>query len=214
MRETWRGNRILLTLPSTRPLLLALIITNGLVVGIEALFVPYAGDAAAMLFVASAAGMLAGDVLMGRVLNEGQRRASGARLRLWLALPFLIYIVNPGISLAALLAGSASIGYAASLAHQELLVRLTPGHLSGQVLGAESAARVACQGLGALIAGGLAEAINPAQAIALLALSSLLVSASLSRSLARAARHAATSRAPSPYLTIVGASPAQPTHPS
>jgi predicted MFS family arabinose efflux permease len=159
--------------------------------GVRALFLPYAGDAATMLFVASAAGMLAGDVLMGRVLNEAQRRASAKWLRLWLALPFLIYIVHPGISLAALLAGSASIGYAASLAQQELLVTVTPRHLSGQVLGAESAARVTCQGLGALLAGGLAEAMNPGQAIALLALSSLLVSFSLTRSLARAAEHAA-----------------------
>ena len=79
--ETWRGNRILLTLPSTRPLLLALTIPNGLVAGCEALFVPYAGHAAAALFVAGAAGMLVGDVVVGRVLGGARRRASATWLR-------------------------------------------------------------------------------------------------------------------------------------
>jgi hypothetical protein len=60
LRETWRGNRILLTLPSTRPVLLALTIPNGLVAGCEALFVPYAGDAAAAFFVAGAAACSSG----------------------------------------------------------------------------------------------------------------------------------------------------------
>jgi predicted MFS family arabinose efflux permease len=186
LRETWRGNHILLTLPSTRPLLLALTIPNGLVAGCEALFVPYAGDAAAALFVAGAAGMLVGDVMVGRVLNAAQRRSSARWLRWWLAVPFLFFIVGPGIPVAALLAGCACLGYAATLAQQELLVELTPPDLSGQVLGAESAARATCQGLGALLAGAVAEVIDPGHAIAVLAVVSLLVSAALSRPLVRA----------------------------
>ena len=126
LRETWRGNRILLTLPSTRPLLLALTIPNGLVAGCEALFVPYAGDAAAALFVAGAAGMLVGDVMVGRVLDRAQRRASARWLRWWLAVPFVFFVLHPGTPVAALLAGCACLGYAATLAQQELLVELTP----------------------------------------------------------------------------------------
>lgn len=184
--ETWRGNRTLLTLPSTRPLLIALTIPNGLVAGCEALFVPYAGDAAAALFVAGAAGMLAGDVMVGRVLNAEQRRASATWLRWWLATPFLLFALDLGTPVAALLAGCACLGYAATLAQQELLVKLTPAHLSGQVLGAESAARATCQGLSALLAGAVAEAIDPGHAIAVLAVVSLLVCAALTRPLARA----------------------------
>lgn len=184
--ETWRGNRILMTLPSARPLLLALTIPNGLVAGCEALFVPYAGDAAAVLFVAAAAGMLIGDVMVGRVLNADQRRASARWLRWWLALPFLFFIFGPGTPVAALLAGCACLGYAATLAQQELLVELTPSRLSGQVLGAESAARATCQGLGALLGGAIAEVIDPGYAITLLAAFSMLVCAALTRPLARA----------------------------
>jgi predicted MFS family arabinose efflux permease len=186
LAETWRGNRLLLTVPSTRPLLVALTIPNGLVAGCEALFVPYAGDAAAALFVAAAAGMLIGDVLVGRVLNPERRRASARWLRWWLALPFLLFIFGPGRPVAALLAGCACLGYAATLAQQELLVELTPAHLSGQVLGAESAARATCQGLGALLGGAIAEVIQPGHAITVLAVVSLLVCAALTRPLARA----------------------------
>lgn len=85
----------------------------------------------------------------------------------------------------------ASIGYAASLGQQELLVRLTPRELSGHVLGAESAGRITCQGLAAAlagaIAGAIAEGIPTAGAIALLALGSLLVSVLLTPALRRAA---------------------------
>jgi hypothetical protein len=193
MRETWRGNRVLLRLPSTRPLLLALCVPNGLVVGCEALFVPYAGEAAAPLFVAGAVGMLSGDLLMGRVLTQAQRRRSAAWLRLWLALPFVVYLAHPDVPLAALLAGVASVGYAATLAQQEILVRLTPTALSGQVLGVDSAARTTCQGLGALLAGGVAEFIDPGLAIAVLAIGSLAVSATLTPALSRAAAAATRS---------------------
>jgi predicted MFS family arabinose efflux permease len=195
MRETWRGNRVLLRLPSTRPLLLALCVPNGMVVGCEALFVPYAGEAAAPLFVAGAMGMLTGDLLMGRVLTRAQRRKSAAWLRLWLALPFVVYVAHPDVPLAALLAGIACVGYAASLAQQEILVQLTPAALSGQVLGVESAARVTCQGLGALLAGGVAELVEPGHAIAGLAIGSLAVSAILTPALTRAAAAAARTEA-------------------
>ena len=88
--------------------------------------------------------------------------------------------------MAALLAGCACLGYAATLAQQELLVELTPPELSGQVLGAESAARATCQGIGALLAGAVAEVIDPGPAIAVLALASLLVCAALTHPLIRA----------------------------
>ena len=189
---TWRANRTLLQLPSTRPLLLALCVPNGLIAGCEALFIPYAGDDAAALFVAAAVGMLAGDVLVGRALDETQRRRSAAWLRVWLALPFLLFAVQPGALLAAMLTGTACLGYGASLAQQELLVKLTPPSLTGQLLGVDAAARVTCQGLGALLAGVVAELVTVGNAIALLALASVLVSLALTPALARVRERATT----------------------
>jgi hypothetical protein len=211
IRETWRGNTALLGLPSTRALMLALCVPNGLVAGCEAVFIPYAGDQAAPLFLAAAVGMLAGDVLMGRAFAAPRRLACTRWLRMLLAAPFLVFLWHPSVPLAALLTGLACIGYAASLGQQELLVKLTPASLSGQVLGAEAAARVTCQGLAAALAGTLAEVAPPGATIALLALASLLVSVGLTRALARAERHAVTVGAPSSYSTVAGPSPAQAT---
>ena len=189
---TWKGNSLLLGQSSTRALLLALCIPNGLIAGCEALFVPYAGSAAPSLFVAGAVGMLAGDVLMGRVLGQIGRRVVTGWLRILLAAPFLVFLWQPPTPLATLLVGVASIGYAASLGQQELLVRLTPANLAGQVLGAESAARITFQGLAAALAGALAEVIPAQIAIALLGVCSLLVSLSLTPSLRRATQEANT----------------------
>ena len=192
IRETWRGNAALLGLPSTRALLLALCVPTGLVAGCEALFVPYAADHAAPLFVAAALGMLVGDVVMGRILTPAQRRTCTRWLLVLLAAPFLAFLWHPEVPLAALLTGTACIGYAATLGQQELLVRVTPPSLSGQVLGAEAAARVTCQGLGAAVAGGLAEVLPAGPSIALLALVSLVVSVGLTPALLRVERHPQT----------------------
>jgi predicted MFS family arabinose efflux permease len=187
-RATWTANKLLLQQPSTRWLLLALCVPNGLVAGCEALFVSYSPSSAAVLFMAGAAGMLLGDILMGRILSGASRRVATERLRLLLPVPFLVFPFNPPIVVAAVMVAIASVGYAASLGQQELLVALTPHELTGQLLGAESSARVAFQGLAAAMAGALAEFVPTGQAIGLLSLSSIAVSLVLIPGLRRAAR--------------------------
>lgn len=176
LRATWAANTVLLRQPSTRWLLIALCVPNGLVAGCEALFVSYSPSAAAAFFVAGAAGMLAGDILMGRVLTERARRVGTEWLRLLLPVPFLVFVLQPPIPVAAVMVAIGSIGYAASLGQQELLVAVTPRELAGQVMGAESSARVAFQGVAAAVAGGLAEIVPTGQAIGLLSVASIAVS--------------------------------------
>ncbi|MFF1572300.1 hypothetical protein ACFVWR_06090 [Leifsonia sp. NPDC058292] len=187
-RATWAGNAILLRQPSTRWLLIALCVPNGLVAGCEALFVSYSPGSAAVFFMTGAAGMLAGDVLMGRVLTAPGRRVATVWLRFLLPLPFLVFLWHPPLAVAAAMVGLASLGYAASLGQQELLVTLTPPRLTGQLLGAESSARVAFQGLAAALAGALAEFIPAGQAIAVLSVCSVAVSLLLTPGLRRAAQ--------------------------
>ncbi len=186
LRETWRGNRRLLGERHTRPLLLALCLPNGLVVGCEALFVPYAEDAAGVLFVAGALGMLTGDVLVGRVLSERQRRRWSTPLRVLLAAAFVPFVLPLPLAVAALLAAVGSAGYGASLLQQEQLVALAPEDVRGQALGVEGSARMTAQGLCAVLAGALADVVGAGVAITLLALSSLAVTAALVPALARA----------------------------
>jgi predicted MFS family arabinose efflux permease len=194
VRETWRGNRELLAHRHTRTLLLALCLPNGLVVGCEALFVPYAGERAGWLLAAGAVGMLTGDLVVGRFLSAETRRRTNTGLRLLLAAPFLAFAFDPGIPVAALLVACATAGYGASLAQQEWLVALTPPALHGQVLGAESSLRMTFQGLCAVLAGGLADLIPTGVAMSTLAAASLLVSLALTQVLRRAASAAMSAR--------------------
>ena len=185
--ETWRGNRELLSHRHTRTLLLALALPNGLVVGCEALFVPYAGERAGWLLAAGAIGMMTGDLVVGRFLTPETRRRTHSGLRILLAAPFLVFVLDPGIPLAAVLVACATAGYAASLTQQEWLVALTPPALRGQVLGAESSLRMTFQGVCAVLAGGLADVVPTGMAMAALAAASLLVSLALTPALRRAA---------------------------
>ena len=192
--ETWHGNRRLLTERHTRTLVLALCVPNGLIVGCEALFVPYAEDRAGLLFAAGALGMMCGDLYVGRFLTADGRRRTNTALRLLLAVPFLAFAAAPGIAVATVLVAVASAGYAASLAQQEWLVALTPPALRGQVLGAESSARMTTQGACAVMAGALADLVSTAPAMAVLGVASLLVSLVLGRPLSRAATAALGAR--------------------
>jgi predicted MFS family arabinose efflux permease len=192
VRETLRANRVLLAQRDTRTLLLALAVPNGLVVGCEALFVPYAGGAAGWLLAGAAAGMLAGDVLGGRVLGPAGRRRASTPLRLLLAAPYLLFALEPSAPVAVALAAVASVGYAASLVQQEWLVALTPPQLRGQALGVESSVRMTLQGVCAAVAGALADLLTPAVAVTVLAVASLAVSAALTRPLARTGARAAS----------------------
>ncbi|MFC8718834.1 MFS transporter [Kitasatospora sp. NPDC057198] len=191
LRETWRGNAELLGRPGRRALLLNLWVPNGLVVGCEALFLPYAPDAAGTLLAASSAGMLAGDLLVGRLLDAARRARLAFGLRLLLAAPFLLLAARPPVWAAALAVGVAGVGFAATLPLQERLLALTPDAARGQVQGVESAGRIAGQGVGAALAGALAQWVEVRWAIGALAGVSLLVTAASRPAVRREGRAAA-----------------------
>lgn len=201
-RETWRGNRELLSQPTTRPLLLALCIPNGLIVGCEALFVPYSGSAAGLLLAAGAAGMMLGDLVNGRFLTRAQRSWSSTYLRILLAVPFLGFAFDLPIGVLAALVALGSIGYSASLSQQEMLVEATPFELRGQVLGLESALRMTTFGICAVLAGAIADLATPRSTITAFAVMSLLVSLALTRPLTRVA----TRTVPVPPAEVSGQS--------
>ncbi|WP_165547390.1 MFS transporter [Kribbella sindirgiensis] len=185
LAETWRGNRTLLAQRRTRPLLLALTLPNGLIVGCEALFVPYAGSRAGWLLAAGAAGMMTGDLVVGRYLTQQRRRTVARWLRFLLAVPFLGFAFDLPLAVLCVLVAVGSSGYAASLAQQEILVDLTAPELRGQVLGLESALRMTTFGVTAILAGAMADLTAAAPTMTAFAAASLLVSVALSRPLAR-----------------------------
>ena len=152
---------------------------NGLIVGCESLFVPYAPRHAGLLFAFAALGMLAGDTLAGRFVPSRWRARLGAPLRLLLAAPYLVFILQPALPIAAAAIVLASIGYSATLLLQQRLIALTPDELSGHALGLHSSGMLAMQGVGAAIAGVVAERTSPGRAMAVMAVISVAVTVAL-----------------------------------
>lgn len=172
-RDTWRVNRRLWRLPGVPAVYLALWVPNGLVVGAEALFVPYAGADAGLLFAAGAAGMLVGDAVTGRLIPAHWRARLVTPLRIVLAAPFLLFAVDPQVPLAAVAVAIASAGFSAGLLLQERLLALTPADTRGQALGLHTSGMLAMQGLAALLAGAVAEHLAVGDAMTTMAALSL-----------------------------------------
>jgi MFS family permease len=175
LRQTWTANAALFSHPGQRALLLNLWVPNGLIVGCEALFISYAPDHAGVLLAAGSAGMLLGDLTVGRLLTAGRRRRCAYALRLLLAAPYLLFAMHPPVLVASAAVFVASAGFAATLPLQEQLLALTPDPVRGQVQGVESAGRMTWQGIGAAIAGGVAQHVTPAATITAVAATSLVV---------------------------------------
>ncbi len=188
LRQTVRTNGWLLRQPRLRPLLVNLWVPNGLIVGCEALFVPYAGDRAGLLFVAAAVGMLLGDLTMGRFVTRERRAALSSAMRVLLAVPFLVFVLDPGLAVAVALVAVASVGYSGTLALQERLVHLTPEAVRGQVQGVEGAGRMTMQGVGAALAGGAAEVLPVGTTTTCCAVASLAVTLPTVRAVRRSFR--------------------------
>ena len=176
---TWRVNRHLLATPARRAIYLSMWLPNGLIVGCEALFVPYAPQTAATLFVAAALGMLFGDLAAGRLLSPQARQRLITPLRFLLALPYLLFALPLNTPIAAGAAAIASIGFASTLLLQERLLTLTGEDVRGQALGLHVTGMKAMQATGATLAGLLAQHLPPGTVIALMAAASLAATAVL-----------------------------------
>ena len=179
VRTTWRDNRLLWGNPQRRCLYLAMWVPNGLIVGCEALFIPYSTRFSGLLLSASALGMLAGDLFVGRFLTARRRQPLTEPLRLLLAAPYLLFLFALPVGLAATLVLIASIGYAATLLLQERLLAITPHELSGHALGLHSAGMLTMQAVGAALAGAVASHLPTGLTMACLAAASILVTLSL-----------------------------------
>jgi MFS family permease len=177
--QTWRNNARLWSSAPRRYVYLALWVPNGLIVGCESLFIAYAPRHAGLLFAFAALGMLIGDTLTGRFIPQGWRDRLGAPLRLLLAAPYLIFAFRPPLALAVVIVVLASIGYSATLLLQQRLLALTPDDLTGHALGLHYSGMLAMQGVGAALAGAVAQRTSPTTAMAVMAAVSVAVTLAL-----------------------------------
>ncbi|MEU0568431.1 MFS transporter [Nonomuraea sp. NPDC005983] len=176
---TWLSNVHLLSSPPRRRLYLALWVPNGLIVGCESLFVPFAPEHAGTLFAFAASGMLAGDVVVGRLVPARWQGRLGSPLLLLLAVPYLIFALDPPMPVALVAVTVSAIGYAASLVLQQRLVELTPAEMSGHALGLHSSGMLTMQGVAAALAGVLAQSTSPEIAMSIMAAASVMVTLAL-----------------------------------
>ncbi|MFE7836346.1 MFS transporter [Streptomyces sp. NPDC057474] len=176
---TWRTNALLWSSRPRRLTYLGLWVPNGLVVGGDSLYVSYAPGAAGTLYACGALGMFAGDMAVGRLVPPALRPRLATPLRLLLAVPYLFFVLRPGVALSAVAVTVASVGFAASLVLQERLMSLTPDDLAGQALGLHATGMAAMQGVGAVLAGTLAQLTSPATAMTLMAAGSVTVTLTL-----------------------------------
>jgi MFS family permease len=181
--QTWRTNARLWSSPPRRYVYLALWVPNGLIVGCESLFVPYTPRNAGLLLSVAALGMLAGDTVTGRFLSARWRERLGPFLRLLLAVPYLVFLLDPAFPVAAAAVLVASFGYSATLLLTERLVALTPGDMQGQALGLHSSGMLAMQGVAAALAGTVAQHSSPATGMAVMAAASIAVTLALAPAL-------------------------------
>lgn len=176
VRASWQASRALLANQRLRRLLMAQWIPNGLVVGAEVLFVPYAGPRAGTLFIASAAGMLAGDAVVGRWVPSALRPRLTLPLYLLLGVPYLAFATRPPLLLATVIVAFASLGYGGTLALQQLYADALAPAQRGHAFSLAAAGQLSAQGVTAWAAGALALALPVGGAMAVTAALSILAS--------------------------------------
>jgi hypothetical protein len=180
---TWQGNRELMREPRTRSMLLGLWLPGGLIVGAEAMYVPYAAGRAGVLFIAAAFGMLAGDVVIGRWVRPEARARIVNWLHALLAVPYLLFFLHPPMWAGVAAVAVASFGFAGSLGLQQRLIEVVPERLRGHALGLDGSGRMSMQAVGASLVGAVAEVTGAGAAMTIAGLGSLAVTAMLWRAL-------------------------------
>ncbi|TDD95442.1 MFS transporter [Actinomadura rubrisoli] len=170
-RETWRVNRLLLGDRTTRGLLLAGWLPISLSVGAEGAVIPYAdghGDpgAAGLILAAGAAGMLAGNLAVGRLARPALRERLTLPLTLLTGAPLLLFAWDPVLPLACALMAAGTFGLSYELTVQRRLVDAAPEPVRGQALGLSGTGVMTGQAAGIGAAGALTDVAAPSLVIA------------------------------------------------
>ena len=174
VRATMAGNLELLADRTVRGLLLAQWLPAWFVTGAESLIVPYAGSlglppsTASPLLAATPAGMLLGDVVVGRFCRPAARERLAFPLAALMGVPLLALAFRPPLPVTGAVLFACGFGFAYMLGVQQAFLDSLPGRLRGQAFGLNSTGMMTGQGLVPPLAGGLAAAFGagPAMAVA------------------------------------------------
>jgi predicted MFS family arabinose efflux permease len=183
VRETWRVNRLLLADRGTRGLLLAQWLPISLAVGSEGVVIPYTAhlgrpDAAGAVLASFAAGMLAGNLVVGRARD---RERLAPPLAAAMGLPLLGFAARPGVAAACVLAALAAFGLSYELGLQRRFLDAVPQDVRGQALGLANIGVITGQAACVAAAGALGEVLPPGMVMALFGAASTAAAAVLVR---------------------------------
>jgi predicted MFS family arabinose efflux permease len=172
VRATMAGNAELLRDRTIRGLLLAQWLPGWFVAGAESLIVPYTGSlgrpasAAGPLLAAMPAGMLIGDLLVGRFCAPATRTRLAFPLAAAMGVPLLVLVFRPPLPLACLALLACGSGFAYQLGIQQAFLDSLPERRRGQGFGLNSTGMMGGQGLTPAVAGALAGGVGAAAAMA------------------------------------------------
>ena len=189
VRTTLAGHRELLADRKVRGLLLAQWLPTWFVTGAEALIVPYTrslghpASAASPLLAAVPAGMLLGDVIVGRYCRPAARERLAFPLAAAMGVPLVALLARPPVPLAALALLACGFCFAYELGLQRAFLDSLPDGLRGQAFGLNATGGMGGQGLFPPVAGALALAFGAGAAMAIAGLATVLAALALRRPL-------------------------------
>lgn len=190
VRTTLRVNRRLLADGRVRGLLLAGWLPVVFLAGAEAMVVPYLGGQgqAGVVLAAAACGMGLGQFAVGRFAAPSTRERLSLPLAVLLGLPWLGFLLAPGVGWAAALAACSAAGLAYQLGLQRPFLEAVPEQVRGQAYGLQSAGLMTGQAAGAALVGAVGEVTGPGTAIAVAGAVGVLVTLALAGQLRAPAR--------------------------
>ncbi|MEU8036212.1 MFS transporter [Streptosporangium sp. NPDC049078] len=184
VRETLRVNRALLTDSRVRGLLLAQWLPISLVVGAEAMMVPYLGNTAGFALAAASLGLAVGNFVIARFVSPAGRERLAFSFAIVSGIPLLAFALQPGLAGAALIVMLATAASSAcQLGLQRWFVDAVPEAVRGQAFGLAAAGMMTGQAVGGALAGVAAELTSPHTAIVLMGAATVLSSLALHRPL-------------------------------
>lgn len=167
VKESWQTGRALLGDATIRALLLIQWLPPLFIVGAEALIVAYADmrgfslGSAGLLLACAPAGMLIGDLLVGRFMRPETRTRMVAPLIVLLGAPTFALAFSPPLWMAGAVLFLTGCGFGYPLGLQRVFVDAIPERHRGQAFGLLTMGLMTFQGIGPLVFGAIAQALGP-----------------------------------------------------
>ncbi|GAB1823378.1 MFS transporter [Herbidospora sp. RD11066] len=187
VRRTLQGNAALFAAPGVARLILVQCLPAAYLAAAGSLLIPYSEQRGfgpvetGLLLAATSAGMLAGDIVVGRAFAPAVRERLVPPLLLVMGTPPIAIVLDPPHPVAVALYVVTGIGSAYLLGLQRRFLEAVPSALQGQGFAVLNTTTMTVQGIGPLVFGGVAEFLTVGHAIALTGIGSVVTTLVLLR---------------------------------